>query len=195
MLKNELKPWTNEYWCIPPKENAAFVAYMEDILHIYSLSYNPEVPVVCMDEKPYQLIGETREPLAARHGDIKKIDAEYEHCGTCSIFVFTEALAGWCHVSVRERRTRLDWAMGVRYILTEVYPDKEKIILVMDNLNTHTKASLYQEFPAAEAAALASRLEIHYSPKHGSCLNIAEIEPKRVDTPVPGPEDRRKTFL
>lgn len=149
---------------------------MEDILHIYSLPYDPEVPVICMDEKPYQLIGEAREPLTARPGDIKKLDAEYERCGTCSIFVFTEALAGWRHVSVRERRTRLDWAMEVRYILTEVYPDKEKIILVMDNLNTHTKASLYQAFPAAEAAALANRLEIHYTPKHGSWLNIAEIE-------------------
>lgn len=149
---------------------------MEDILHIYSLPYDPEVPVICMDEKPYQLIGEAREPLTARPGDIKKLDAEYERCGTCSIFVFTEALAGWRHVSVRERRTRLDWAMEVRYILTGVYPDKEKIILVMDNLNTHTKASLYQAFPAAEAAALANRLEIHYTPKHGSWLNIAEIE-------------------
>lgn len=149
---------------------------MEDILHIYSLPYDPEVPVICMDEKPYQLIGEAREPLTARPGDIKKLDAEYGRCGTCSIFVFTEALAGWRHVSVRERRTRLDWAMEVRYILTEVYPDKEKIILVMDNLNTHTKASLYQAFPAAEAAALANRLEIHYTPKHGSWLNIAEIE-------------------
>lgn len=149
---------------------------MEDILHIYSLPYDPEVPVICMDEKPYQLIGEAREPLAARPGDIKKLDAEYERRGTCSIFVFTEALAGWRHVSVRERRTRLDWAMEVRYILTEAYPDTEKIILVMDNLNTHTKASLYQAFPAAEAAALANRLEIHYTPKHGSWLNIAEIE-------------------
>lgn len=149
---------------------------MEDILHIYSLPYDPEVPVICMDEKPYQLIGEAREPLTARPGDIKKLDAEYERCGTCSIFVFTEALAGWRHVNVRERRTRLDWAMEVRYILTGVYPDKEKIIFVMDNLNTHTKASLYQAFPAAEAAALANRLEIHYTPKHGSWLNIAEIE-------------------
>ena len=108
---------------------------MEDILHIYSLPYDPEVPVICMDEKPYQLIGEAREPLTARPGDIKKIDAEYERCGTCSIFVSTEALAGWRHVSVRERRTRLDWAMEIRYILTEIYPDKEKMILVMDDLN------------------------------------------------------------
>lgn len=149
---------------------------MEDILHIYAMPYNPEIPVVCMDEKPYQLIGETREPLAARPGDIEKLDAEYERRGTCSIFVLTETLAGWRHVSVREHRTKLDWAEEIRRLLTEIYPDKEKVILVMDNLNTHTKASLYQAFPATEAATLANRLEIHYTPKHGSWLNIAEIE-------------------
>lgn len=131
---------------------------MEDILHIYAMPYNPEIPVICMDEKPYQLIGETREPLAARPGDIEKLDAEYERRGTCSIFVFTETLAGWRHVSVREHRTKLDWAEEIRYLLTEIYPDREKVILVMDNLNTHAKASLYQAFPAAEAAALANRL-------------------------------------
>lgn len=128
-----------------------------------------------MDEKPYQLIGEAREPLAARPGD-KKMDTEYKRCGTCSIFVFTEVLAGWHHVSVWEHQTRLDWATGGRYILTEVYPDKKKIILVMDNLNTHTKASLYQAFPDAEATALANCLEIYYTLKHGSWLNVTEIE-------------------
>lgn len=149
---------------------------MEDVLHVYSMPYNPDAPVVCMDEKPYQLVGEAREPLAARPGDIEKLDAEYERHGTCSIFVFTETLAGWRHASVRERRTKLDWAEEIRRLLTEIYPDKEKIILVMDNLNTHAKSSLYQAFPAAEAAALANRLEIHYTPKHGSWLDIAEIE-------------------
>lgn len=149
---------------------------MEDILHVYSLPYNPEVPVVCMDEKPYQLLGETREPLQTRPGDIKKTDSEYVRCGTCSIFVFTEPLADYRHVSVREHRTKKDWAEEIKHLLTEVYPDKEKVILVMDNLNTHTKAALYENFPAKEAAALANRLEIHYTPKHGSWLNIAEIE-------------------
>lgn len=149
---------------------------MEDILHIYSLPYNPELPVVCMDEKPYQLLGETREPLQARPGDTKKLDSEYVRCGTCSIFVFTEVLADYRHVSVREHRTKKDWAKEIKYLLTEVYPNNEKIILVMDNLNTHTKAALYETFPAQEAAALANRLEIHHTPKHGSWLNIAEIE-------------------
>lgn len=166
----------NEYWCIPPKENAEFVACMEDILHIYSLPYNKNLPVVCMDEKPYQLLGEAREPLEIKPGDVKKLDSEYIRCGTCSIFVFTETLADYRHVSVRRQRTRQDWAEEIRYLLTEIYPEHEKIILVMDNLNTHTKASLYQSFPAQEAAALANRLEIHYTPKHGSWLNIAEIE-------------------
>ncbi len=117
-----------------------------------------------------------REPLAARPGDIGKPDAEYERRGTCSIFVFAEALAGWRHASVRERRTKLDWAEEIRCLLTEIYPDKRKIILVMDNLNTHAKSSLYQAFPAAKAAALANRREIHYTPKHGSWLDIAEME-------------------
>ena len=149
---------------------------MEDVLHIYSLPFHPEVPVVCMDEKPYQLLGEAREPLSIRPGAKEKIDFEYTREGTCSIFVFTETLANFRHVSVRERRTKKDWAEEVKYLLTELYPDKEKVILVMDNLNTHTKASLYQSFPAEEAFELAKRLEIHYTPKHGSWLNIAEIE-------------------
>lgn len=149
---------------------------MEDILHLYSLPYNKDIPLVCMDEKPYQLLDEARESLEARSGDIKKLDSEYIRCGTCSIFVFTEPLANYRHVSVRKQRTQKDWAEEIRYLLTEIYPKHEKIILVMDNLNTHNKASLYKNFPAEEAAALANRLEIHYTPKHGSWLNIAEIE-------------------
>ena len=171
--KNELKPHLNAYWCIPPKENAEFVACMEDIIHLYSLPYNKEFPVICMDEKPYQLLGESKEPMKARPGDIK---SEYIRYGTCSIFVFTEPLANYRHVSVRKQRTKRDWTEEIRYLLTEIYPKHEKIILVMDNLNTHSKASLYQNFPAKEATELAKRLEIHYTPKHGSWLNIAEIE-------------------
>ena len=149
---------------------------MEDILHIYELPYNENVPVICMDEKPYQLLGETREPLPLRSGDSRKTDSEYIRCGTCSIFIFIEPLADYRHVAVCEHRTRKEWAEQIRYLLTEVYPEKEKIILVMDNLNTHTKSSLYQTFPPEEAYELAKRLEIHYTPKHGSWLNIAEIE-------------------
>lgn len=149
---------------------------MEDILHIYQLPYNPDLPVICMDEKPYQLLGEKIEPLSVRPGDKQKIDSEYVRNGTSSIFLFTEVLAGYRHASVREHRTRQDWAEEVKYLLTEIYPKHERIILVMDNLNTHTKASLYQTFPPEEAFELSKRLEIHYTPKHGSWLNIAEIE-------------------
>lgn len=166
----------NEYWCIPPKENAEFVACMEDILHIYQLPYDPNLPVICMDEKPYQLLGETTEPLPLKPGDIKKSDSEYVRNGTSSIFVFTEVLAGFRHVSARQHRTRRDWAEEIKYLLTVLYPENERVILIMDNLNTHGKASLYQTFPAAEAFELSKRLEIHYTPKHGSWLNIAEIE-------------------
>lgn len=149
---------------------------MEDILDIYERPYNPELPVVCMDEKPYQLLGDSRMPLPMRPGDDTKIDSEYVRNGTCSIFVFTEPLMGYRHVSVREHRTAIDWAEEIRYLLAECYPQNEKIILVMDNLNTHVPASLYKAFPAEEARQLAKRLEIHYTPKHGSWLDIAEIE-------------------
>jgi hypothetical protein len=149
---------------------------MEDVLDIYELPYNPDVPVVCMDEKPYQLPGEIREPMALRPGDLQKIDSEYVRKGTSSIFVFTEVLAGWRHVSAREHRAALDWAEEICYLLEECYPDKEKLILVMDNLNTHAISSLYKRYQPENARALAKRLEIHYTPKHGSWLNIAEIE-------------------
>ena len=149
---------------------------MEDILDIYELPYNPMRPVVCMDEKPYQLLGETREPLPMRPGDDRKVDSEYIRNGTCSIFAFVEPLAGKHHVSVREHRTAVDWAEEIKYLVDTMYPDAEKIILVMDNLNTHKPASLYKKYPAAEARRIIRRLEIHYTPKHGSWLDITEIE-------------------
>ena len=149
---------------------------MEDILDVYEMPYDPSVPVVCMDEKPYQLLGEARGALPMRPGDLQKIDSEYKRNGTASIFVFIEPLGGIRHVSVREHRTAKDWAEEIRYLTDVTYPDKEKIILVMDNLNTHAIASLYKAFPAAEARRIARKLEIHYTPKHGSWLNIAEIE-------------------
>ena len=149
---------------------------MEDILDIYEKPYNHEVPVVCMDEKPYQLLGETREPLPMRPGDTQKVDPEYVRNGTCSIFVFVEPLGGVRHVSVREHRTAVDWAEEIRYLVDVSYPDRDKIILVMDNLNTHALSSLYKAFPAPEARRIAKKLEIHYTPKHGSWLDIAEIE-------------------
>lgn len=140
------------------------------------MPYNPDVPVVCMDEKPYQLLGEAREPLPMRPGDTGKTDSEYLRNGTCSIFVFVEPLGGVRHVSVREHRAATDWAEEIKYLADISYPDKQKIILVMDNLNTHAIASLYKAFPAHEARRIARRLEIHYTPKHGSWLDMAEIE-------------------
>ena len=164
----------NEYWCIPPKGNADFIAHMEDILDVYEMPYNPQIPVVCMDEKPYQMLDNRLEPQPMRCGDIQKTDSEYIRKGTCSIFIFVEPLSGWRYASVQERRTAEDWALEIKHLLTECYPCHEKIILVMDNLNTHALASLYKCFPAPEARSFAKRLEIHYTPKHGSWLNIAE---------------------
>ncbi len=149
---------------------------MEDVLDVYELPYNPSRPVVCMDEKPYQLLGESREPLPMRPGDDLKVDSEYVRNGTCSIFAFVEPLGGTHHVNVREHRTALDWAEEIKYLSDEMFPDAEKIILAMDNLNTHKPASLYKRYPAEEARRIIKRLEIHYTPKHGSWLDIAEIE-------------------
>lgn len=163
-------------WCIPPEQNASFVANMEDILEVYARPYSSDCPVICMDEKPYQLLDEKRQPIPMQVGKIAIKDSEYIRNGTCSIFIFTEPLQGVRRVSVRERRTRLDFAEEIRVLLEEDYKDVPKICLVMDNLNTHNIASLYQAFPAKKALELAKRLEIHYTPKHGSWLNIAEIE-------------------
>ena len=149
---------------------------MEDVLDVYELSYDPVRPVVCMDEKPYQLLGHVRDPLPMRPGDNQKIDSEYVRCGTCSIFAFVEPLGGRHHTSVREHRTALDWANEIKYLVDVMYPDAEKIILVIDNLNTHKVASLYKAYPPAEARRITKRLELHYTPKHGSWLNMAEIE-------------------
>lgn len=124
---------------------------MEDILDVYEIPYNPARPVVCMDEKPYQLLGEVRESWAMRPGDNKKVDSEYIRNGTCSIFAFVEPLGGRHHASVREHRTALDWAEEIKYLADKMYPDAEKIILVMDNLNTHKAASLYKKYPPEEA--------------------------------------------
>jgi len=149
---------------------------MEDVLDVYERPYDPAMPVVCMDEKPYQLLGEARESWAMRPGDNKKIDSEYVRKGTCSIFAFVEALGGRHHVSVREHRTAIDWAEEIKYLVDEMYPNAEKVVLVMDNLNTHKPASLYKAFKPEEARRILRKLEIHYTPIHGSWLNIAEIE-------------------
>ena len=162
-------------WCIAKGEDAAFVAAMEDILDLYCLPYDAEYPVVCMDEKPYQLLGEVRQPIPMEPGRIRKVDAEYVRNGTCSIFVFGEPLTGWTAAHARERRTKVDWAMELCWLLEAVYPNAKKLRLVSDNLNTHVISSLYEAFEAPKTRALAKRLEMHHTPKHGSWLNIAEI--------------------
>ncbi len=164
---------------------------MEDVLEVYHRPFDPAVPVVCMDEKPYQLLGHARDPILAAPGHDLKEDSEYVRHGTCSIFVWAEPLAGRRHVDARPRRTRIDWAVEVDELLTVDYPDADRVVLVMDNLNTHTLGSLYEAFEPVKARALAERLEIHYTPKHGSWLNIAEIELSRADPAMPHPPHRR----
>ena len=149
---------------------------MEDVLAVYARPYDPHRPVVCMDEKPYQLLGEVRDPIPAAPGRDAKHDSEYVRHGTCSIFVWVEPLKGWRRVDAQPRRTKIDWAHQVERLLDVDYPDATTVVLVMDNLNTHGIGSLYEAFEPAKAFALAQRLEIHHTPKHGSWLNIAEIE-------------------
>jgi hypothetical protein len=149
---------------------------MEDVLDLYCLPYDPKRPVVNMDEQPVQLTKETRTPQPMQPGHPARYDYEYERNGTASIFLFSEALQRWRKTSERERRTRQDWAQEVKTLLEVEYPNAEKVILICDNLNTHDVASLYETFPPEIARALARRLEIHYTPKHGSWLNIAECE-------------------
>jgi transposase len=149
---------------------------MEDVLAVYARPYSEFNPVICMDEKPYQLLDHVREPLPAKPGHTEKIDNEYQRNGTCSIFIFTEPLSGWRHAEASPRRTKVDWAGKIKWLVDEQYPLAEKIVLVMDNLNTHAISSLYETFMPEEAFRLAQKLEIHFTPKHGSWLNVAEIE-------------------
>lgn len=149
---------------------------MEDVLAVYALPYDPHHPVVCMDESSRQLIGEVQDPIPAAPGRPARVDHEYVRNGVAQLFLEVEPLAGRRHVAVTERRTAEDWAQWIRSMLDERYPDAIKVRLVLDNLNIHTTASLYQTFQPQEARRLAERLEIHYTPKHGSWLNVAEIE-------------------
>jgi hypothetical protein len=171
-----VKPWLTESWCLPKEHDAEFVWRMEDVLDVYARPYDPQFPVICMDEASKQLVGEVRDPLPARPGDPLRIDGEYVRHGTCNLFMFCEPLAGRRHVRVTERRTKIDWAWALRDYLRDHYPAAKKIILVMDNLNTHNPGSFYEAFSPQEAHALTNRLEIHHTPCHGSWLNIAECE-------------------
>jgi len=161
---------------IPPEHDGEYVARMEDILEVYRRPHDVTAPVVCMDEMPVQLTKETRRPIPSGPGRPRRIDYEYERNGTANIFMFVEALAGFRQTRITERRTRVDWAMALRDLVDGRYADARVIVLIMDNLNTHTLGSLYEAFPPAEARRLAQRLEIHHTPKHGSWLNIAENE-------------------
>ncbi|MGE3910802.1 MAG: IS630 family transposase [Chloroflexota bacterium] len=174
--RNELKPWLRKQWVIPPKANAEFVWRMEDVLAVYTRPYDPKRPQVCMDEISKQLLADMRDPLAPAPGRAARVDYEYERRGTANMFLFCEPLTGRRWVSVTDRRTATDWAHQIKDLVEQHYPDAEQIVLVADNLNTHTPAALYATFPPAEAKRLADKLEIHYTPKHGSWLNIAEIE-------------------
>jgi hypothetical protein len=174
--KNEIKPWQKKEWCIAPEANAEFVCKMEDVLDVYKRPYDPLFPVVCMDESSKQLLKETRKPIAAMSGRVERYDAEYERNGTCNIFIDVEPLSVKRHTQVTERRTRVDWAEYIKELVDVRYAAAEKIVLVMDNLNTHSGTSLCEAFEPGEAKRILDKLEIHYTPKHGSWLNIAEIE-------------------
>ena len=163
-------------WCIPPKKNAEFVCAMENVLEVYQRPYDAAKPLVCMDEASKQMIAETRIPIGAKPGRSEIFDYEYERKGTANIFMWTEPLAGWRKVNVTERRTKRDWALEVKELLDEDYPEAERVTLVMDNLNTHQVSSLYEAFEPKEARRLLERLEVVHTPKHGSWLNVAEIE-------------------
>lgn len=165
-----------EYWVIPPKADAEFTAGMEDVLETYEKPYDPHCPVLCMDEQPVQLLKETRTPIPATAEHGKRVDYEYERAGTASIFMFTEPLAGWREVAVRATKTKTDWAVEMARLLEGRYAHCEKVILVSDNLNTHTKGAFYEAFEPERARRLVRRIEFHHTPKHGSWLNIAENE-------------------
>jgi len=185
---NQVKPHLSKYWCIPKENDSAFVACMEDVLGIYQLPYNPNIPVLCMDEKPIQFLDETRKRIDAKPlrtdsdtnlpipGSVEKIDSEYVRCGHGSIFIFTEPLAGWRYISARHTRTKGDFAFLTHQIIEERYSQAYKIIMIADNLNTHTKAAFYEAFPPHIAYKMAQKIEFHYTPVHGSWLNIAECE-------------------
>ena len=171
-----MQPHLKQYWRIPPKASAAYVACMEDVLEVYARPYDPLRPVVCMDETNKQLSGEVRQPLPTTAGHPARVEHEYKRNGVAQIFLEVEPLSGQRHVEAGERRTRRDWALWIAGMLETRYRQAERVVLVMDNLNTHGIESLYATFAPAQARRLAERLKIHYTPKHGSWLNMAENE-------------------
>jgi hypothetical protein len=165
----------NQQWCIP-KIDAEYVYHMEDLLELYAQAYDPKRPVVCFDERPYPLIGETRQPIAVKPGQVKRVDYQYERNGVVNLFVAIEPLAGWRQVTITQQRTKVDFAHQMQALVNESYAEAELIRLVVDNLNIHNPAALYEVFAPSEARRILSKLEFHYTPKHASWLNQVEIE-------------------
>jgi hypothetical protein len=165
-----------EQYCIPPKASAEFVCNMEDVLEVYTQPFDPKRPLVCMDETSKQLLSDIQEPLPIQSSQPLRVDYEYQREGVADLFMFFDPLAGKRFVQVTEQRTRRDWAHAMKTLSEEIYPQAEKIVIVMDNLNTHSPVSFYETFTPEEALRLANRFEFHYTPKHGSWLNMAEIE-------------------
>ena len=165
-----------QYWVIPPEADGEFVANMEEVLETYAKPYDPNCPVICMDEQPVQLIKETRQPIPATPSHPQRVDYEYERGGTACIFMFTEPLSGWREATARPQRTKVDWAIEMARLLEGRYADCGKVTVVCDNLNTHTKGAFYEALEPAKARELVRRIEFRYTPKHGSWLNIAENE-------------------
>jgi hypothetical protein len=165
-----------QYWVIPPEADPEFIASMEEILDTYEEAYDANYPLLCMDEQPVQLHKEIRKPIAGTKRHARRVDYEYERCGTACVFMFTEPLSGWRQATARPQRTKVDWALEMAALLDTRYKTARKVILVCDNLNTHTKGAFYEAFPAAKARAYVKRIEFRYTPKHGSWLNIAENE-------------------
>ena len=171
-----MKPWRVRQWCIPPESNAEFVWKMEDVLDVYTRPFKAGHVLVCMDEASKQQIKEVRPPVPQAPGRDYRYDAEYQRNGVSNLFMFFAPLDSWRHVEVTDQRTAVDWAREVRHLVDDHFPKAEKIVLVMDNLNTHSPSSLYDAFSPQEAKRILDKLEIHYTPKHGSWLNMAEIE-------------------
>jgi hypothetical protein len=176
LAENILKPWLKKEWCIPPEHNAEFVYHMEDVLDIYQRPADPKYPLVCLDETPVQLVSEVRQALPMTVGQPECYDYEYHREGTANLFMFFAPLQNWRHVKVTERRTKADWAFCMRDLVDVYFPQAERCVLVEDQLNTHDPSALYEVFPPDEAKRILDRLEFHFTPKHGSWLDMAEIE-------------------
>jgi transposase len=174
--KNELKAWSHKQWCIKSKASAAFVYAMEDILSVYKQAFDQEEPLIYRDETSKQFTAQTSNPIPGTPRQPERYDYEYKRNGVCNLFLFFEPLGDKRQVTVTDRRTKSDWVVQIKQLLDVHYPKAKKVTLVMDNLNTHKGASLYEVFEPGEARRLLDRLNIHYTPKHGSCLNMAEIE-------------------